>query len=116
MRLVISRLLFIGMLISFILIVTGGLLYLSQHSNDLVDYQHVHKQAILLSSLTTVLSGAIALSPISIIQLGLVVLFFIQILRIILMAWFFAKEKSLLFCGMSLFILFIILTTPFWHV
>ena len=113
-RLAIGRLLLIGIVISLLLIITGGILYLFQHGNDIVNYQNFHGEPVLLTSFLGILSDAFSLAPRGIIQLGLLVLFFVQILRVALTGWLFIKEKSTLFIGISLFILFILITTLLW--
>jgi uncharacterized membrane protein len=114
-RLAISRLLLIGIVISFLLIIVGGILYLSQHSNTIVNYQNFHGEPVLLTSFLGIVSDALSLEPRGIIQLGLLVLFFVQILRVALTAWYFLKDNDQFFTGISLFILSILMLTLFWR-
>lgn len=115
MRLIISRLLLTGIVISLLLIITGGLLYLAQHGGDIVNYRSFHGEPVILTSFLGILTDAFYLKPVGIIQLGLLLLFLTQILRVALTAWLFLKEKSLFFVVISMIILFILIFALLWN-
>ena len=104
-RVAISRLLLIGIIISFLFIIIGGCFYLFQHGSDVANFKFFHGESILLTSFSDILKDVFAFSPRSIIQFGLLILFFVQIFRVALTAWYFSKENDKLFAWISLFIL-----------
>lgn len=114
-RILIGQILLIGIIISLLLIISGGIMYLWQHGNDIVNYQNFSPEPVLLTSLPNILAGAFSMSPGNVILLGLLTLFLMQILRVALTMWYFIKEKSTLFCGISFLILFVLLATLFWN-
>jgi len=114
LRLAMERLLLIGIIISFFLIVLGGAIYLLQHGSDIVNYQHFRGESQSLTHPAGILFSALSLSPTGIIQLGLMTLFFVQILRVFLTTWYFVKEKNMIFCAISMFILLVLVITLLW--
>jgi uncharacterized membrane protein len=110
-----SRLLLTGILVSFSLIVTGGILYLYQNGSNSINYQNFHGEKKDLTSFMGILHDAISFDPSGIIQFGLLVLFFVQILRVALTTWYFLKANDNLFAGLSFFILCALIIPLAWH-
>jgi uncharacterized membrane protein len=97
----IGRIMQLGTLIAFIIVITGGLYYLLKHSQDIISFQTLQKQPD--SSL-----------PRSIIQLGLICLVFVQMLRVALTLWYFKTLKDKFFALLSLLILIVMITNFIW--
>ena len=110
-RLTISRLLLIGIVVSFTLIISGGVLYLYQHGHETVYYQHFYSEPILLTSFTGIFQDAADFSSQGVIQLGLLVLLIVQVLRVALTGWFFLKVRNFIFTWMTAGILIVLLAT-----
>lgn len=97
----IGRIMQLGTLIAFIIIIVGSLYYLLQHNQDIISFQTLQKQPYL--SL-----------PRSIIQVGLLCLVIAQILRVVLTLWYFKTLNDKFFALISLLILFVMITNFIW--
>jgi uncharacterized membrane protein len=114
-QLAIGRLLLIGVLVSFIIILIGGILYLLNHGTDIIHYQAFHGEPQLYKSIPDILLDAFTLSPLALIQLGLLILVIVQILRVALTTWLFIQIRDNYFVYISLFILFILVYSLIWR-
>jgi uncharacterized membrane protein len=99
-QIAIGKLLLIGVLISFAMVLIGGILYLWQHGADIVHYQEFHTDKIF---------KAFTFSPLALIQLGLLLLVIVQILRVGLTMWLFIKSRDRAFSYISFFILLVLI-------
>lgn len=108
-RLSISRVLFVGICFSFIIIILGSLSHLYVNGRELVNYHTFHSEPISPKFIVALFSGDVSITSHHIIIFGLLILFIMQFLRVMLTIWYFIKEKSILFVAMSTFIFIILL-------
>lgn len=116
MQLAIGRLLLIGVLVSFAMVLIGGSLYLLKHGTDIVHYQSFHGEPQVYKSITDIFSDAFTFSSLGLIQLGLLILVITQVLRVGLTAWLFIQLRDNVFVYISLFILFVLIYSLIWRV
>lgn len=115
MQLRIGQVLRYGLWLSVIVVLLGGLLYLSQNGHQLISYQHFQMEPKVPGSILNMLHVTPHFSAVGVIQLGLFLLVLTQILRVIMIAWLFFQEKDVIFTGISLFILGILSYSLFWR-
>ncbi len=109
MQLAIGKLLLIGVLVSFIIVLIGGSLYLWNHGADIVHYQTFHHEPQFYQSITDIFLETLTFSPLALVQFGLLILVLVQILRVGLMSWLFISSRDAIFSYISLFILFVLI-------
>lgn len=110
----IGRLLLIGVLISLFFIISGGILYLFKHGNDLVHFHTFRGEPVQFSSIWRIWENAFSFSALGLIQLGLLILVFVQVLRVALTTWYFIKINDKTFTWISLFILTVLILSLFF--
>ena len=111
----IGQMLWLGLLLSMLIVLVGGTLYLIQNGSSLVHYQVFKGHHNNFHTYSGIINAARAFSAVGIIQLGLLILVFTQVLRVALTVWLFIKEKDYPFIGISLFILGILIYSLFWR-
>lgn len=107
MELFIGEVLRLGLILSVSIVLVGGILFLIQHGQEIVQYSLFQQPAE--SSKNTFFS------PEGIILFGFLVLVAIQLVRVSLIVWLFLKNREFFFTGLSLFILVIIIYSLFWR-
>ena len=106
-ELLIGKVLRVGLWLSVLIVLVGGIFYLIQYGHESVHYElftpKFQPQSLMLSSSTII------------IQLGLFVLILTQVLRVMLTAWLFLDLKDYVFTGISLVILGVLIYSIFWR-
>lgn len=113
MQLALGRLLMGGVLLSFFIVLAGGLAYVYSNPGLLVSYQDFQGTDASFRSISAILKGALSFSPLALIQFGLLFLVFVQLLRVALVGWFFMKQKDEIFIAISAFILIVLIYSLF---
>jgi len=111
----IGRIMQIGTLLAFAVIIMGSLYYLLQHSHDIIDYQTFHDKLYLATSFSGLWHDIVTFSARGIIQLGLFSLVLVQILRVALTIWYFIEIRDRVFVVISLLILAVIMSNLVWR-
>ena len=112
-QLLIGSLLRWGVLLSMVVVVVGGVIYLYRHSNDVSDYSVFKAQPIFTRNLAAIIEGVITLKGRAIIQLGILLLIATPIMRVFFSAIGFFKEKDYLYVGITVLVLAIIMVSMF---
>lgn len=111
----IGKLLRYGVILSSIITVFGGIIYLFQHHTKTADYAPVPSGqpfpgvAEYLRELNTIIPGVLNFDGAAIIQLGVIVLIATPIIRVAFSAISFLIERDYLYVGITLLVLAIIL-------
>ena len=111
----IGKLLRYGVILSSIITVFGGIIYLFQHHAKTADYAPIPSGQPFpgvdeyLRELNTIISGVLSFDGAAIIQLGVIVLIATPIIRVAFSAISFLIEKDYLYVGITLLVLAIIL-------
>jgi uncharacterized membrane protein len=115
----IGRMLQTGVLLSALVVLIGGILYLRQASGPSAsvqrpDYTHFHGVRQDLRSPARVVRSAVHGSPEGLIQLGLLLLIATPIVRVIVAAGGFLIERDQMYFWVSLTVLAVLLYS-LWH-
>ncbi|WP_442590566.1 DUF1634 domain-containing protein [Pedobacter sp. AW31-3R] len=113
MQQLIGQVLRYGVLLSGIVAIIGGILYLFQKGSGMPDYVHFSGEPAGYTSLTGIIKGLASGSSTEVIQLGVVILIATPIIRIIFSLISFVLEKDKLYVLITAIVLFIILFSMF---
>lgn len=111
----IGKLLRYGVMLSSIITVFGGIVYLLQHHTKTADYAPIPSGQPFpgvdeyLRELNTIIPGVLNFDGAAIIQLGVIVLIATPIIRVAFSAISFLIERDYLYVGITLLVLAIIL-------
>ena len=109
-----GKLLRSGVILSSIVTLVGGIVYLVQYHGHIPDYSPIPSReefpgtAEYLRHLTTIMDGIVAFDGASIIQLGVIILIATPILRVAFSVFTFLLEKDYLYVFITLVVLGII--------
>jgi uncharacterized membrane protein len=99
----------IGVTAAAVLVLAGGVYYLSENAFVPADYHTFHPAAKHAGDLSAIVRNALALNSLGIIQLGLLVLVATPVVRVIFSVVAFALERDLLYVAVTLFVLAVLL-------
>jgi uncharacterized membrane protein len=102
--LLIGRAMTVGVALSVVFILLGGVVYLLQEGNQAVHYQTFQPLAPSLTTIPGILSG-LFFSPLAWIQSGILILLMTQVVRVALTGLLFVRSRDVFFSGVSFFIL-----------
>lgn len=105
MQAAVILLLKLGMGIALGLVSIGGISFLLQHGNDIINYQVFHGASFEVTSVRDILSAASSLTPYALMELGILILIITQIVRIAVVGWYFSKMRDYSFSIISLLVL-----------
>jgi uncharacterized membrane protein len=91
------------------IVLTGGALYLCKYGLSKHHYSTFHDGESILISPIAILHGALNFYPKAIIQLGLLLLMAIPLIRVILFLLLFLFQRDWLYCGITMFVLCVLL-------
>ena len=109
-ELYIGKLLRYGVILSSIITITGGIIYISQHPDQQLNFKTFVGAPNYLRELTTLLPAVIKFEGMAIIQLGVAVLIATPILRIAFSIVAFAIEKDRMYIVITCIVLAIIVS------
>jgi uncharacterized membrane protein len=98
----------IGVFVSMIVVFIGGVIYLSRHSSEHIDYHEFKGVPDFVHTLPGICKGILDGRGRAIIQAGIILLIATPVVRIIFSAIGFMIEKDYLYVGITLLVLFII--------
>lgn len=109
---VIGNVLLLGTLISALIVLFGGILYLLDFGDAPMQSVMIHSSAyqIITPPFLSHLFG----SPVYFIQAGLLLLVATQLLRVAILAAFYAYIRDRWFTGISLFVLLVLIVSNIW--
>ncbi|MCZ2459496.1 MAG: DUF1634 domain-containing protein [Chitinophagales bacterium] len=102
-----------GVILSSIVVIAGGIIYLFHHGSTSPDYTTFHGLLLPFHSMSEVWNGVMELRGEAIIQLGVILLIATPIARVAFSVVGFIWEKDLLYIFLTLLVLGIILTSMF---
>jgi uncharacterized membrane protein len=103
-----------GVLLSALIVLTGGVIYLVRHLHDPADYRVFHGEPTDLRHIRGILRDSFSLHGRGIIQLGLLLLIATPIARVAFSIFGFAKERDGMYVGFTLMVLMILLYSLGW--
>jgi len=106
---VIGILLRAGVLLSALVVLGGGIVYLLRHGGAPADYRIFRGEPAELRHVGSIFRAALTLSGRGIIQLGLLLLIATPIARVAFSIFGFAEEKDYMYAGFTTIVLLILL-------
>jgi uncharacterized membrane protein len=104
-----STLLRTGVLLSGLIVLTGGIYYLAAHGNEPASYRQFLGEPAAHRILGQIVAGAFALRAQSVIQLGILALIATPILRVAVSLVGFAMERDKKYVGITALVLTLLL-------
>ena len=101
----------VGVVLSVLVVLTGGILYLSRFGQERSNYRSFHGETQRLLSLSGTVQAAFGGEPAAVIQLGLLILIATPIARVIFSVFAFAAERDWLYVAITLIVLAILLAS-----
>jgi uncharacterized membrane protein len=103
---ILAQLLRAGVILSALIVLAGGLMYLAQHGREESRGLHEwHGQPREMRSLDGIVRAAVHGDSATIIQLGLILLIATPIARVIVSVWVFALKRDYLYVAFTLIVL-----------
>lgn len=109
----IGNLLRAGVIISAIVVLTGAVIWLTEHGAERADYRVFRGESDGLTSVPAILRDAAGLHSLGIIQFGLLLLVLTPIVRVVFSAAGFAVERDWLYLGITASVLAVLLYSLF---
>jgi uncharacterized membrane protein len=106
---IIGSLLRAGVILSALVVLAGGTVYLARHGRSAADYRVFRGEPIELRHIGGIVRDALALHGRGIIQFGLLLLIATPIARVAFSIFGFAAEKDRMYVGFTLLVLLILL-------
>ncbi len=109
MQALIGWILRIGVLVSMLIAVAGGIIYLLRHGHEHISYVQFKGVPEFIHTPQGIWNGILELRGRAIIQAGIVLLVFTPVLRVIVSGIGFVFEKDYLYTGISAIVLLVII-------
>jgi uncharacterized membrane protein len=106
---IIGNLLRAGVILSALVVLAGGAVFLVRHGHSAADYRVFRGEPIELRHIGGIVRAALALHGRGIIQFGLLLLIATPIARVAFSIFGFAAEKDRMYVGFTLLVLLILL-------
>jgi uncharacterized membrane protein len=106
---IVGDLLRIGVLLSAVVVLCGGILYLIQYGHAPADYRNFRGEPTDLKSVNGIVRYALALQSRGVIQLGLLLLIATPVARVAFSIFGFVEEKDRLYVVFTVIVLLILL-------
>jgi uncharacterized membrane protein len=110
MQAIIGWVLRAGVFVSMLVVFIGGVIYLSRHSSEHIDYHEFKGVPDFVHTLPGIFHGILDGRGRAIIQAGILLLIATPVLRIIFSAVGFMIEKDYMYVGITLLVLLIIIS------
>ena len=109
MEIIIGNLLRAGVMLSAMVVLIGGLIYLARHGTEPTQYHTFHGEPAEYRTVSGIFQQVLALRGRGIIQLGLLLLIATPVARVAFAVWGFAKERDRMYVVFTLIVLAILL-------
>lgn len=109
MQAVIGWVLRLGVIVSMLVVVVGGVIYLYRHGGETVNYRQFSGVPAFVHSFHGIIGGILSGRGRAIIQAGIILLIATPVMRIVFSAIGFILEKDYLYTGITLLVLCIII-------
>jgi uncharacterized membrane protein len=109
MQVIIGNLLRGGVLLSTLIVILGGIVYLWRHGEQLPEYKTFHGQPMAFRTIPGIFQSVFEGKGRGIIQLGVLVLIATPFVRVAFSIFGYFREKDYLYMGVTLLVLGIIL-------
>jgi len=111
MQVIIGWILRVGVTLSMVIVIIGGVIFLFNHGYSIPDYHEFKRVPYFIHNTEGIINGVLNLKGQAIIQLGILLLIATPVLRVIFSAIGFMIEKDHLYTIITLIVLLIILAS-----
>jgi uncharacterized membrane protein len=108
-QLILGTLLRVGVILAMAVVLIGGVMYLINYKNAIVDYRVFTPSANGYATITAIFKGLKSMDSKAIIQFGTLLLIFTPITRVVFSIFSFLIERDYLYVIIGLFVLGVIL-------
>lgn len=115
-QVILGTLLRVGVLISTSIVLIGGIVFLSAHTNEVVSFENFKPEETKFSSVANIFLGLRTFDGLAIIQFGVLLLIFTPIARIVFSIFSFLMEKDYMYVLIGLIVLCIIIASLYLDV
>jgi uncharacterized membrane protein len=115
-QLILGTLLRVGVIISTSVVLLGGIIFLSNHTHQLVSFENFKPEETKFSSVAEILSGLKTFDGLAIIQFGVLLLIFTPIARVVFSIFSFLMEKDYMYVVIGVIVLCVIITSLYLDV
>ena len=105
----IGNLLRVGVVLSSLIVLIGGGLYLTRHGTELPNYHMFHGEPSELRSILGIIKDASSFSSQGIIQFGMLLLIATPVMRVAFTVVFFMIQRDRIYVGVTLIVLSVLL-------
>ncbi|MBS2005797.1 MAG: DUF1634 domain-containing protein [Cyanobacteria bacterium SZAS TMP-1] len=109
MQLTVSRMLNLGLVLSSLVVLIGGVLLMVERGSIPIDFKALHGEALTLASLPAIVARALSFEPTAVIQIGLFLLVATPFARVALSIVLFLKKADYLYVGITSLVLLILI-------
>ena len=110
-QILLGNLLRTGVVLSMVIVLIGGVLFVSENSGTHVDYRVFKPEDLAFSSISAILKGLMSFKSSAIIQFGVLLLIFTPIMRIIFSVVSFIIERDYMYVVIGLIVLVVIMVS-----
>ncbi|RZL32586.1 MAG: DUF1634 domain-containing protein [Pedobacter sp.] len=107
----IGNLLRTGVYISMFIVVLGGIIYLTEHAGEKIDYAVFDFNKVSLKTVEGIFAEVLTFKGAAVVQFGLLMLIFTPIARVLMAVISFLIEKDYLYVAIGLLVLAIIMAS-----
>ncbi len=111
MQVIIGWILRVGVTLSMVIVIIGGVIFLFNHGHSIPDYHEFKRVPYFIHNTEGIINGVLNLKGQAIIQFGILLLIATPVLRVIFSAVGFIIEKDRLYTAITLIVLLIILAS-----
>lgn len=115
-QLLLGTLLRVGVLISSVVILLGGIIFLSTQSNAVVSFTEFKPEHVKFSGIASIFEGLKFFDGLAIIQFGVLLLIFTPIARVVFSIFSFLIEKDYLYVVIGSIVLCVIIISLYLDV
>lgn len=108
-QIILGTLLRVGVILAMTVVLVGGVMYLIEHSHEVVDYSAFKPSDNEYDTIVAIFKGLYTMDSKAIIQLGTLLLIFTPITRVVFSIFSFLIERDYLYVLIGLFVLAVIL-------
>ena len=108
-QIILGTLLRVGVILAMTVVLVGGVMYLIEYGNNLVDYSIFKPFDNEYATIEAIFKGLYTMDSKAIIQLGTILLIFTPITRVVFSIFSFLIERDYLYALIGLFVLSVIL-------
>jgi len=115
-QVILGTLLRVGVILSTVIVLIGGLIFLTTHTNQKVAFNQFNPAQARFSSVAAIFKGIKTLDGLAIVQFGVLLLIFTPIARVVFSIFSFLMEKDYMYVIIGIVVLTIIITSLYLDV